>query len=58
MKAGKIGGRLKKFAGTTLGGNLLRGSAFGGAAYATRRLAGMDQAEAIVLVLEQEQDHR
>ena len=32
MKAGKIGGRLKKFAGTTLGGNLLRGSAFGGAA--------------------------
>ena len=47
MKAGKIGGRLKKFAGTTLGGNLLRGSAFGGAAYATARLAGMDQAEAI-----------
>ena len=47
MKAGKIGGKLKKFAGTTLGGNLLRGSAFGGAAYATARLAGMDQAEAI-----------
>ena len=47
MKAGKLGSKLKKFGGAVLGSRLGRGVAFGGAAYATARMSGMDQAEAI-----------